>query len=142
MIEWHIPPKPFRVRVVRLIKAGETQEALDLLSDHFKVPEVHLIPPRGALSRKVESGLVSTEVGRWILDFGKASGKLLGGYLPRSTFWRLPMIIVLPGYENDPRVILHEFYHHVAMYTKAGHRVEEGILEAITGRFLEGLEVT
>jgi len=87
----------FRADVVALILEGRPEQALKILSDHFKVE----IP-------RLEVGMPKRHTGK------------VGCYLASKA------TIYVTSRERlfDPRIVLHEFYHHLR--TKAGeHRGTE-----------------
>jgi len=95
--------------VVELILRGRTEEALRILSEAFKVE-----PPR------IRVGLP------------KGRSSALGVYDPkRRTIW-----VRNQKCFSDPRVVLHEFYHHIRFFA-GRHRGTEKHANQFVQRFLE-----
>ncbi len=76
----------FKAKIVQLILSNQTDEAIGLLSDHFRV-----------------------SVPRLKVGLPKKSRKKIACYVPNTK-----TIYVASGEKlGDPFVILHEFYHHL-----------------------------
>ena len=88
----------FKAKVVNLIVSKDTEQALELLSQHYRVakPKLKVGMPKGH-SRK------------------------LACYVAKK------QKIHVSGREalHNPRVILHEFYHHLRNYTDAQRGIEK-----------------
>jgi len=97
-----------RAAVVALILEGRPEEALKILSDYFKVE-----------TPRIEVGMPKRHRGR------------VGCYLASKA------MIYVAGRERlfDPRIILHEFYHHLR--TRGGrHRGTEKHADKFVGEFI------
>ncbi len=99
----------FKVEIVKLILAKQTDEALRQLSDYYNV-----------------------DVPRLKVGMPRQGGKNVGCYVSRTKTIHLMDREKL----EDPFVVLHEFYHHLR--TRGGkHRGTEGYADAFARGFID-----
>ncbi|MDH5783072.1 MAG: hypothetical protein OEZ35_05345 [Candidatus Bathyarchaeota archaeon] len=88
----------FKAKVVSLIISKDTQKALELLSQHYRVakPKLKVGMPKG-------------------------HSKKLACYVAKKRTIHVSSREIL----HNPRVILHEFYHHLRNFTDAQKGIEK-----------------
>ena len=103
----------FKAKVVSLILSKDTEEALELLSQRYRVAKP-----------KLKVGMP------------KRYSKKLGCYVARKQTIHLSCREVL----YNPRVILHEFYHHLRNFTDAQRGIEK-YAEKFTENYLQAYRI-
>ncbi len=104
----------FKAKVVSLILSKDTEKALELLSQHYRVAKP-----------KLKVGMP------------KRHSKKLACYVAKKR------TIHVSGREilHNPRIILHEFYHHLRNFTDAQKGIEK-YAERFAERYLEAYRIT
>jgi hypothetical protein len=103
--------KQFKGEIVRLIASGATEQALELLAEHYRVtvPRLKVGLPKGRRSRA------------------------LGCYEPKNR----TISVLNSDVFRQPFVILHEFYHHLRTKVDLEHKGTEKNADNFAREFIE-----
>jgi len=102
----------FKARIVRLILKKEADEALEALSQHYRV-----------------------DVPRLKVGMPKKSGRKAGCYVSKTK----TIHVMSRNQLDDPFVILHEFYHHLRTHGEK-HRGTERLANRFAEEFISAFQ--